>query len=175
MGEKIRRIFVMGIIFWVIILAIIISSSSKKNKDIEKKSIKPSVEQKKTKNTNRASARQRETTLPTETKTSYESQQELKERLSKKYRKPSEVDILQKAKETVKEEFSSRESLSQNQKELEKRVAEKLAEQKTYTEKDGESVLHTVRELMVKGPSTDLAFERDFLAEGMEMLNRSLQ
>ena len=60
------------------------------------------------------------------------------------------------------------------QKDIERLVAEKLAvAERVETEKYQQNhVLQTVEELMVKGPDTSLAFERDFLAEGMDMLNR---
>jgi len=59
------------------------------------------------------------------------------------------------------------------QKEIQRKVAEKLekAEQESARQEE-ENVLKVVEELMVKGPNMELTFERDFLAEGMDMLNR---
>lgn len=143
-------------------------------------------------------------------------QQELKERLSKKYGSKagqSKGDILQRAKASVEEDFSDDGydkpkadsnrtnkgsfearpmgiSPQRNMKieeaiykktiddqtrkqEMERRVAEKLeAAEWKEGQKDSENVLRTVENLMIMGPNTELTFSRDFLAEGMDMLNR---
>lgn len=143
-------------------------------------------------------------------------QQELKERLAKKYNRPigqPQGDILQRAKASVAEDFSNsgydkqeaesngtdKESFEaraigispqRNMKieeaiykkpiddqtrkqEMERRVAEKLeAAEWKEGQKDSENVLRTVEDLMIMGPNTELTFSRDFLAEGMDMLNR---
>ena len=46
------------------------------------------------------------------------------------------------------------------------------AAEKDNEENSQEDLLGPVYDLMVKGPDTSIAFERDFLAEGMDMLNR---
>lgn len=145
-------------------------------------------------------------------------QQELKERLSKKYGSRAgqpQGDILQRAKASVAEDFSDdgydklkadsnrtdkdkgsfearpmgispqrnmkiEEAIykkpidAQTRKqEMERRVAEKLeAAEWKEGQKDSENVLRTVENLMIMGPNTELTFSRDFLAEGMDMLNR---
>lgn len=137
-------------------------------------------------------------------------QQELKARLEKKYKstagnykgtaqKPM-GDILERAKASVAEEFSSEESFEakavgvnasnntmsftsatyqnpkkdiERQKELERKVAEKMAKaEREEAKQDEENTLYAVEDLMIKGPYMELTFERDFLAEGIDMLNR---
>ena len=46
------------------------------------------------------------------------------------------------------------------------------AAEKDNEENSQEDLLGPVYDLMVKGPDTSIAFERDFLAEGMDMLNK---
>lgn len=46
------------------------------------------------------------------------------------------------------------------------------AAEKDNEENSQEDFLGPVYDLMVKGPDTSIAFERDFLAEGMDMLNK---
>lgn len=60
-----------------------------------------------------------------------------------------------------------KESARQKQ-ELERLVLEKLQETEDYHS----DVMDTVEDLMVKGPKSIQSFERDFVAEGMDMLNR---
>ena len=123
--------------------------------------------------------------------TAQEKQQETKARLEAKYKavpKPArESEILKRAMASVNEDFSKNvtdekeeESNSKNweainkQKEIERRVAAKLASEEEI-EADKQQQYHliqTVEDLMIKGPNTELAFERDFLAEGMDMLNK---
>lgn len=111
-------------------------------------------------------------------------QQELKGRLSKKYNNKyagnPQGDILQRAKasETVGIRANSANKIYPDdwsrQKDMERRIAEKLvAAEKLEAEKCQQNhVLQTVEDLMIMGPDTNLAFERDFLSEGMDMLNR---
>lgn len=59
------------------------------------------------------------------------------------------------------------------QKEMERRIAEKLeTEEWKEGQKDSRNLLRTVEDLMVMGPNAELSYERDFLAEGLDMLNR---
>lgn len=46
------------------------------------------------------------------------------------------------------------------------------AAEKDNEENSQEDLLGPVYDLMVQGPDTSIAFERDFLAEGMDMLNK---
>lgn len=135
-------------------------------------------------------------------------QQATKERLQKKYNRPSQSggDILQRAKASVAEDFdkddlknsgdensgtkssgaraagnvgkdagSSMDAAAamvqdakKRQREMERRIAEKLA----TAEAEQSDIMKTVEDLMVKGPDTSIAFERDFVSEGLELLNR---
>lgn len=54
------------------------------------------------------------------------------------------------------------------QQEMERRIAEKLA----TAEAEQSDIMRAVEDLMVKGPDTSIAFERDFVSEGLELLNR---
>ena len=54
------------------------------------------------------------------------------------------------------------------QQEMERRIAEKLAS----AEAEQSDIMKTVEDLMVKGPDTSIAFQRDFVSEGLELLNR---
>ncbi len=115
-------------------------------------------------------------------------QQELKERLARKYNRPvsTEPDILARAKASAAEDFAdnagnnfgtSKTSGVENgmvdeekrrEMEIRRRMEERLAAQE-----DGESdIMKAVEDLMVKGPNMEMPFGRDFLAEGIDMLNR---
>lgn len=65
-----------------------------------------------------------------------------------------------------------------NAKELERRTQEMLlggglsVDPRRFMGQEESLDLDAVWELMVKGPNLELAFERDFIAEGVEMLNR---
>ncbi len=135
-------------------------------------------------------------------------QQATKERLQKKYNRPSQSggDILQRARASVAEDFDKddlKKSGDENsgtkssgaraagnvgkdtgssmdaaaamvqdakkrQQEMERRIAEKLAS----AEAEQSDIMKTVEDLMVKGPDTSIAFERDFVSEGLDLLNR---
>lgn len=135
-------------------------------------------------------------------------QQATKERLQKKYNRPSQSggDILQRARASVAEDFdkdnlknfgdensgtkssgaraagnvgkdagSSMDAAAamvqdakKRQQEMERRIAEKLAS----AEAEQSDIMKTVEDLMVKGPDTSIAFERDFVSEGLDLLNR---
>lgn len=133
-----------------------------------------------------------------------EKQQELKERLYQKYRKPQENNILKRAIASAEEDFSrdGGEKLRQTEakntaeesrqempvqempaqdtafgKGIEAGTAFAAPESKSAFEpgnleaEEGE-LLRRVEDLMVKGPDLELAFSRDFVAEGIEMLSR---
>ena len=140
-------------------------------------------------------------------------QQELKERLAKKYNRTvsTESEILKRAKASVEEDFADNktdaygrktadnktdvygrrtadngpgnisgngksgnamqagaEDAERRQKEIKRRIEEKLAAE----EREHSDMMKVVDDLMVKGPDMELSFERDFLAEGIDMLNR---
>ena len=110
-------------------------------------------------------------------------QQATKERLQKKYNRPSQSggDILQRAKASVAEDFDKDnlknfvdaaaamvQDAKKRQQEMERRIAEKLAS----AEAEQSDIMKTVEDLMVKGPDTSIAFERDFVSEGLDLLNR---
>lgn len=162
-----------GIIIWVIIIIWIAYAASRKN---QQKS---------------GNGQER----PTENAM---KQQATKERLQKKYNRPSQSggDILQRAKASVAEDFD-KDSLKnpgtkaagnvgktagngmdtaaamvqdakKRQQEMERRIAEKLA----TAEAEQSDIMKTVEDLMVKGPDMSIAFERDFVSEGLELLDR---
>lgn len=202
-----------GIIIWVIIIVWIAYAASKKN------------QQKGGNGQAGPTGRDRNTmpnrpVKPTGKATSYNpwqgfdqagnamKQQATKERLQKKYNRPSQSggDILQRAKASVAEDFDKddlKKSGDENsgtkssgaraagnvgkdagssmdaaaamvqdakkrQQEMERRIAEKLAS----AEAEQSDIMKNVEDLMVKGPDTSIAFERDFVSEGLELLNR---
>ena len=169
------------ILFWVVIIAL------KKGKEVENKGNAGNAG-----NTPRVP--QATTAKPTQTpywNSAQNRQQETKARLEAKYKttpKPAkESEILRRAKASVNEDFTENrmdttaaENTPKNweaenkQKELERRVAAKLAAtEEIETDKQQQyRLLQNVEDLMIKGPNTELAFERDFLAEGMDMLNK---
>ena len=134
----------------------------------------------------------------------WEKQQELKERLYQKYRKPQENNILKRAIASAEEDFSRdggeklRQTEAKNTAEESRRempVQEMPAQDTAFgkgieagtsfaapesrsafepgnLEAEEGELLRRVEDLMVKGPDLELAFSRDFVAEGIEMLSR---
>lgn len=187
-----------GFVIWVIIVIWVVVAASKKAEKNKEKGIDSKPENRRPAGTVQNRTSQSTASPRKEQWQGYNQsgnqmkQQELKERLSKKYNqyagKP-QGDILQRAKASVEDDFlkngydvneaSSDSNVKypddqSRQKDLERRVAEKLAaaeglENERYQQ---EHVLQTVEDLMVKGPDVKLTFERDFLSEGTDMLNR---
>lgn len=134
----------------------------------------------------------------------WEKQQELKERLYQKYRKPQENNILKRAIASAEEDFSRdggeklRQTEAKNtavESRREMPVQEMPAQDTAFgkgieagtsfaapesrsafepgnLEAEEGELLRRVEDLMVKGPDLELAFSRDFVAEGIEMLSR---
>ena len=107
-----------------------------------------------------------------------EKQRDLKERLIQKYKTPSDSGILERAKASVEEDFSQdyREPVPPETKPQHiDLAAEKMKFAIQYREpeevSDGD-LLKEIEDLMIKGPNTEIAFGRDFLSEGLDLLNR---
>lgn len=125
-------------------------------------------------------------------------QRELKERLAKKYNKSSGSVILERAKASVAEDFDKAQEGSkavnsyntggettQNQGLYKstgisgRPVEKQTAGDRIQTESspmipvDGTSdTMKEIENLMITGPDTSIAFERDFISEGLDMLNQ---
>lgn len=164
-------------IIWMIIVAVILFKSARQNK------------QEKAKNAKDTKGYIYPKTHPTE---SYPKSSPA----SRKYSKPQEPkeDVFTKAKRNVSEDFS-KDKLS-NPTEFSKDVPQNMDTKVTKTaatpvadssehsamnsvlpdsttsEENSEDLMRTLDDLMVKGYEPRLTFERDFVAEGMELLNR---
>lgn len=103
------------------------------------------------------------------------SQQELKKRLEEKYRKtqPSQSDnsILSRAVEHVQEDAADELKLQDDM--LHKAAGGgKTAKASGEKDMDENALMNRVYDLMVTGYSGNMEFDRDFLAEATDMLNR---
>lgn len=101
-------------------------------------------------------------------KTNAQQQQqmrELKNRLGKKYKQPTKSSILENAKE------NDAENDVDILKAADTRLHESSGALASHTE-EYTDVLKQVYDLMIVGYSGNLHFERDFLSEGMDMINR---
>lgn len=104
------------------------------------------------------------------------SQDDLKSRLQQKYgQQPAKkTDILTKAKKNTNEEAEDviahvmRDEAHASECHAPEVVMDSVADFQV----EESNILGSVNELMVKGYSGNLEFERDFIAEGVEMLNR---
>ncbi len=127
-----------------------------------------------------------------------DKQRELKERLAKKYNKSSGSVILERAKASVAEDFDKNQETSkavnfyntggettQNQG-LYKSAGtsggpgeKQTAGNRSQTESSPmipvdvtSDTMKEIENLMITGPDTSIAFERDFVSEGLDMLNQ---
>lgn len=112
--------------------------------------------------------------------------QQLRERAEKRLaakRAAENKSILQRAKASVAEDFAETETpvgngyqsqynVQQGQRELARKVEEKINRPVIMEADDNSDIMKKVEDLMVKGPDASIVFKRDFLAEGMDMLNR---
>lgn len=118
---------------------------------------------------------------------SFEQQKlELRQRAQKRLDAKKQAEsrsILNRAKASVEEDFAEavdtpktkeqwQQSTEQRQRELARKVEEKMNLAETTQMEDNSDIMKQVEDLMVKGPDTSMIFGRDFLAEGMDMLNR---
>ena len=125
-----------------------------------------------------------------------EKQRDLKARLQQKYKAPSDSGILERAKATVEEDFS-RDYRNPGQPEIKpqhidlavKKMTSAAANngqragyddsrlktqdrKKEPREESYGDVMREIEDLMIKGPNMEITFERDFLSEGLDLLNR---
>lgn len=164
-------------IIWLIIVAVILLRSARQNK------------QEKTKNAKNTKGYTYPKTHPTE---SYPKSSPV----SRKHSKPQEPkeNVFTRAKRNVSEDFSKdklsnptefSKDVPQNvDTKVTKTVATPVADSfehpvmdsvlpdSTTSEEHSEDLMRTLDDLMVKGYEPHLTFERDFVAEGMELLNR---
>lgn len=151
----------MGIIVWIIVLGVIISNVKKGQKSVK-------------------------TDAPSQPNVPQKKQPVVKQqRVSK-----PKTDILARAAANVSEDFEEKQSASE---EIVKDLVNKKLERMTKTQMVQEAdvaaevdlykvfdvpqmqqeseLMKTVSDIMVKGVNTELPFQRDFVAEGMEMIN----
>ncbi len=101
-------------------------------------------------------------------KTDYQEQQkmrDLKQRLKEKYTPAPRSEILENAKENVAENDVDL------LKEADRRWHDSARVPALHTQEDTD-ILKQVYDLMIVGYSGNLNFKRDFLSEGMDMINR---
>ena len=164
-------------IIWLIIVAVILLRSARQNK-LEK-----------AKNAKNTKGYTYPKTYPTE---SYPKSSPV----SRKHSKPQEPkeDVFTRAKRNVSEDFSKdklsdptefSKDVPQNMDtkvtktaatpvadSLEHPVTNSVLPDSTTSKESSEDLMRTLDDLMVKGYEPHLTFERDFVAEGMELLNR---
>lgn len=182
-----------GIIIWIIIIFVILSINKSKKKGGTAGSKVPGKPQQNP--ATRQDSRLGQQRQPDQS--SAEKQRELKERLNKKYNQQQGSDILSRAKASVEEDFGTTgkareaekaaeeaakieaekrarkaQSELERQRELTRRTEEKMKAAPGEAETERSQVLAEVQNLIVMGPNTELTFTRDFVAEGMELLNR---
>lgn len=103
-------------------------------------------------------------------------QEELKKRLTEKYDKAGKKEIPAKFNATVGERVSSPvQYMPQSKKNvtaaMKTRGKERTAEKNILKWEDNEDLMEIVSDIMAKGTNTDMSFDRDFIAEGMDMLH----
>ncbi len=163
----------MDLLIIIIIIAGVISSGNKKNK---KKKNNATVAQvnKNAQNRQRQQTQQMQKRNSNQQMQEIQKQRELKQRLEKKHGKKAsqtKETILDRAKGNVQEETVDEMKLRDAHQHTNaggnmqnKKPEEVMAE--------GNVLMDRVYDLMVTGYSGNMQFERDFLAEGMDMLNR---
>lgn len=186
-----------GIIVWAIILFVIIANVKKNQKKnsmgVPKQGNPPLREQ--------VNPSQKNQAKPVQSTTSAGNQEELKRRLMEKYagrttqqaakKEPSgekkeysvqqKPDILMKAFANVAEDFEEEPASTQNfpktdeMIETQKLPKEELAKvdlDKAIDVRQESELMKMVRDIMAKGVDTEPAFSRDFVAEGLDMINK---
>lgn len=186
-----------GIIVWAIILFVIIANVKKNQKKnsmgVPKQGNPPLREQ--------VNPSQKNQAKPVQSTTSAGNQEELKRRLMEKYagrttqqaakKEPSgekkeysvqqKPDILMKAFANVAEDFEEEPASTQNfpktdeMIETQKLPKEELAKvdlDKAIDVRQEFDLMKMVRDIMAKGVDTEPAFSRDFVAEGLDMINK---
>lgn len=187
-----------GIIVWAIILFVIIANVKKNQKKnstgVPKQGNPPRREQ--------VNPPQRNQAKPVQSTTSAGNQEELKRRLMEKYagrttqqaakKGPSgekkeyseqqKPDILIKAFANVAEDFEEEPASTQNFPKTDEMIetrklpkAEELAKvdlDKAVDVQQESELMKMVRDIMAKGVDTEPAFSRDFVAEGLDMINK---
>ena len=98
--------------------------------------------------------------------TMQEKQRDLKTRLLQKYKTSSDSGILERAKATV-EEGNNGQRAGYDDPRLKTQERKKEPREESYGD-----VMKEIEDLMIKGPNMEIAFERDFLSEGLDILNR---
>ena len=153
-------------IIWLVIVALILLRSARQNK------------QEKAKNAKNTKGYIYPKTHPTE---SYPKSSPV----SRKHSKPQEPkeNVFTRAKRNVSEDFSKDVPQNMDTK-VTKTVTVPVADSSgnpamnsvlpdsTTSDETSEDLMRTLDDLMVKGYEPHLTFERDFVAEGMELLNR---
>ena len=153
-------------IIWLVIVALILLRSARQNK------------QEKAKNAKNTKGYTYPKTHPTE---SYPKSSPV----SRKHSKPQEPkeNVFTRAKRNVSEDFSKDVPQNMDTK-VTKTVTVPVADSSgnpamnsvlpdsTTSDETSEDLMRTLDDLMVKGYEPHLTFERDFVAEGMELLNR---
>ena len=153
-------------IIWLVIVALILLRSTRQNK------------QEKAKNAKNTKGYTYPKTHPTE---SYPKSSPV----SRKHSKPQEPkeNVFTRAKRNVSEDFSKDVPQNMDTK-VTKTVTVPVADSSgnptmnsvladsTTSDETSEDLMRTLDDLMVKGYEPHLTFERDFVAEGMELLNR---
>lgn len=170
-----------GFIVWIVVLVFILSSVKKgQKKGRTGVPNQPNIPPKKTQNPASSSS----------------NQEELKRRLQNKYAgTKQQPDILAKASANVAEDFEEKRVSQPSKKMEESKLAYQPSERKGQTESQivqqadalakvdmnkifenpkvlqESEVMKTVSDLMAKGVDTELPFQRDFVAEGLDMIN----
>lgn len=152
----------MEAIIWIVVIGIIVFKSVKKSKQIEKDA-----------------KRQAQKIAAKQAKRAVQKQTE---------------DLLTKAKRNVTEDFGAESGTQKNPTTVTKPAKKKAAPKKNTSPstpsapvvsepqkapsvviqptEESDNILASVEDLMVKGPDTGLTFERDFLSEGLDMVNQ---
>lgn len=166
------------LIFWGIIISKVVKAVKGDNK--KKQRQQPSGRQ-----TIPQRSGQRTTQAQRDISYYYNNVQSTKARLQQKYgmqqRRDAKSDILSRAKENVRENESDtmqqelhtevcREYREAAYKSADVAVHKALSDQCDTSEES--DIIKKVNDLMITGYSGDLEFERDFIAEGVDMLNR---
>ncbi|MCR5667116.1 MAG: hypothetical protein K6G01_09825 [Eubacterium sp.] len=93
-------------------------------------------------------------------------------------KKGSASDILARANRNVNEDFSTEEPVkpeeATNVQTKMPDMEEMIRREQLRMREENEDLMATVQDLMIKGPDTEIRFARDFVAEGMDMVNKAL-
>lgn len=174
-----------GAIIWVVVVIWIVATVSKNKKQQGQKQQKPvqSVQQKAVPKNQNSDAGQ-----TGNLGSAIDHQRATLERLQKKYNRQPEESILDRAKASVEQRFAEPQAVhsDSNARVLESSSTHKVSERNRREERkpldsrelpqaaaeEQSDIMKQIENLMVAGPDTSVEFGRDFLAEGMDMLNR---